>query len=59
MQIDQVLPYMREGEWKTKLREFADGIRGHAADLDDALGPIGRRVLAAGVYIRARKLPSH
>ena len=56
MQIDQVLPYMRAGEWKTRLREFAESIAGHGPALDEALGPIGRRTLAAGYYIRARKL---
>lgn len=55
MQIDQVLPYMRAGEWKSVLQGCADRLRSSGATLDEALGPIGRRTLAAGFYIRGRK----
>jgi SAM-dependent methyltransferase len=55
MQIEHVLPYMPDGEWKRALQEFIDRVRVGGAALDAALGPIGRRTLAAGVYIRGRK----
>jgi hypothetical protein len=59
MQIDHVLPYMHDGEWKTGLREFAERVREGGTALDDALGPIGRRTLSAGVYILGRKVQSN
>jgi len=59
MQIDHVLPYMRDGEWKTALRDFGERVREGGAALDAALGPIGRRTLSAGVYIRGRKVQSN
>jgi len=55
MQIGHALPYMRDGEWKQALQAFMDRVREGGAELDAALGPIGRRTLAAGVYIRGRK----
>jgi Methyltransferase domain len=59
MQINHVLPYVRDGEWKTALQEFTDRVREGGAALDDALGPIGRRTLSAGVYILGRKVQSN
>jgi SAM-dependent methyltransferase len=55
MQIGHALPYMRDGDWKQALQAFMDRVREGGAELDAALGPIGRRTLAAGVYIRGRK----
>jgi SAM-dependent methyltransferase len=59
MQIGHVLPYMSDGEWKRALTDFMNRVTDGSAALDAALGPIGRRTLSAGVYIRGRKLPSN
>jgi SAM-dependent methyltransferase len=55
MQLDQALAYMRDGNWKHTLSDWQARIRADAAGLNEALGPIARRSLAAGVYIRGRK----
>lgn len=55
MQIDHVLPYMADGEPRRLLQEFSENVRRNGVALDAALGPIGRRTLSAGVYIRAHK----
>ena len=55
MQLDHVLPYMQDSEWKRTLEEWLARLRADGAGLDIALGPIGRRTLAAGVFIRGRK----
>lgn len=54
MQLNHVLPYMQEGEWKQTLQGWLEQLTAGGAALDDALGPIGRRTLAAGVFIRGR-----
>jgi len=54
MQLNHVLPYMQEGEWKQTLQEWLARLTAGAAALDAALGPIGHRTLAAGVFIRGR-----
>lgn len=56
MQIDHVLPYLPDGEPRRLLEEFSRRVRDGGAALDAALGPIGRRTLSAGVYVRARKV---
>ena len=55
MQIEHVLPYMNEGEWKAALSSLQQRLHLDGRGLDEALGPIGRRTLAAGFYIRGRK----
>ena len=55
MQFDHVLPYMRDSPWKRTLEEWLARLRSDGAGLDEALGPIGRRTLSAGVFIRGRK----
>jgi len=54
MQLDHVLPYMQDGEWKRTLSALLARVVSDGAALDDAMGPIGRRILAAGVYFRGR-----
>ena len=49
------LAYMRDGEWKHILEQFMARLKADGAALNEALGPIARRSLAAGVYIRGRK----
>jgi SAM-dependent methyltransferase len=55
MQIDEVLPYVRRGRWLQRLEQLRAELDAGGADLDDDLGPIGRRILAGGVYALARK----
>ncbi|MGH8042124.1 MAG: methyltransferase domain-containing protein [Rudaea sp.] len=55
MQLRHVLPYLHDGQWKHTFDEWLDRLYTDGAALDDALGPIGRNTLAAGVFIRARK----
>jgi ubiquinone/menaquinone biosynthesis C-methylase UbiE len=54
MQLDHILPYMQDGEWKKNLSALLAQLVSDGAALDDAMGPIGRRILAAGVFIRGR-----
>ena len=54
MQLDHILPYMQDGEWKRTLSALLAQLASDGAALDDAMGPIGRRILAAGVFIRGR-----
>ena len=55
MQLNNVLPYMRDGKWKQTFGEVLQQLNADGAGLDTALGPIGRRNLAAGVYVLGRK----
>jgi SAM-dependent methyltransferase len=57
MQLELALAYMDDGEWKRELERFLARIRQDGAALNEALGPIARRNLAAGVYLRARTPP--
>ena len=55
MQIDSILPWMRRGIWRSRLEELLAELKSSGGDLDSDLGPIGRKILAAGVYALARK----
>jgi len=55
MQLDHVLPYMQDSEWRRTLEVWRAKLQSDGAALDNALGPIGRNTLAAGVFIRGRK----
>jgi SAM-dependent methyltransferase len=59
MQFEQALAYMRDGEWKRILEQFVTRLKTDGAALNEALGPIARRTLAAGVFIRGRKPGPH
>jgi hypothetical protein len=54
-QLEQALPYIAEGKWKHMLSNLMRELQADGAALDTALGPIGRRNLAAGVYLLGRK----
>jgi hypothetical protein len=56
MQIEAVLPLMQQGRWNHRLRGLLAELREQGAELDDALGAIGRETLAAGYYALARRL---
>ena len=56
MQIGQALTYMGDGDWKRVLKDLMTRLETDGNALDQALGTIGRRNLAAGVYLRARKI---
>jgi SAM-dependent methyltransferase len=55
MQIDAVLPLMREGSWSVRLQALVSELRERGAELDEDLGDIGRETLAAGTYALARR----
>jgi len=55
MQLEAVLPLMREGQWSARLQDLLAELRERGAELDDALGAIGRETLAAGHYALARR----
>jgi len=55
MQFGTALAYMRDGEWKRILEQFVARLETDGAALNEALGPIARRSLAAGVYMRGHK----
>lgn len=55
MQFNHVMPYLRDETWKRTLSEWLAKLYSDGGSLDEALGPIGRNTLAAGVYLRGRK----
>jgi hypothetical protein len=55
MQIDEVLPFIRHGRWPERLEVWRAQLAAGGAEFDDDLGPIGREILAAGIYALARK----
>jgi SAM-dependent methyltransferase len=55
MQLDAILPFMKDGRWKQHLSALADELNVHGKALDDDLGPLGRQTIAAGVYALARR----
>jgi len=55
MQLEAVLPLMREGGWQARLRSLLEALRAEGDELDEALGAIGRETLAAGYYALARR----
>jgi SAM-dependent methyltransferase len=55
MQIESVLPLMREGSWHDRLKTLLGELRERGAELDDDLGAVGRETLAAGFYALARR----
>jgi SAM-dependent methyltransferase len=55
MQIEAVLPFLRSGKWSSLLQGFLEELQRDGEGLDEALGEVGREVLAAGVYVLARK----
>lgn len=55
MQVETIAPLLPHGRWRRQAERVAAWLRREGAALDDALGPVGREVLAAGVYVRARK----
>ncbi len=55
MQLETVLPLMREGRWQARLQALLDELRAQGDELDEALGAIGRETLAAGYYALARR----
>jgi hypothetical protein len=55
MQVEAVLPLMREGSWSARLQGLLRELRESGGELDDDLGAIGRETLAAGFYALARR----
>ena len=55
MQIESALPHLRVGKWKSRLEELLEELRSSGDEFDRDLGPIGQRVLAAGVFTLARR----
>jgi SAM-dependent methyltransferase len=55
MQVETIAPLLPHGRWRRQAERAAAWLRRQGGALDEALGPVGREVLAAGVYVRARK----
>ena len=55
MQLEAVLPLMREGFWRARLQALLGELRESGAELDDDLGAFGRETLSAGFYALARR----
>lgn len=55
MQIETVLPFMRSYKWSSMFQKFLVELQRDGNGLDEALGMVGREILAAGVYVLARK----
>jgi SAM-dependent methyltransferase len=55
LQLETILPLMKEGRWRRRLEALLDEIRKDGHILDDDLGPLGQQTIAAGVFIVAKK----
>ena len=55
MQIESVLPFIAQSEWKHRLEAFHSLLVKEGYELDIALGSKGRETLAAGVFFEGRK----
>lgn len=55
MQIEAVLPFLRSYKWSGLFQRFLRELQQDGEGLDQALGMVGREILAAGVYVLARK----
>ena len=55
MQLEAGLPFLAEGVWRDRVVVWLDALKREGGDLDRALGAAGREILAAGVFVRARK----
>jgi len=55
MQFGHALEVLAEGKWRDLIHAWRQEVVGDAAGLDRALGPAGIEMLAAGVYVLARK----
>lgn len=58
LQLEAILPLMKEGRWRGRLETLLDEIRREGQALDDDLEPLGQHTLAAGVFVIATK-PGH
>jgi SAM-dependent methyltransferase len=58
LQLETILPLMKTGRWRGRLEALLDEIRREGQALDDDLGPLGQRTIAAGVFAVATK-PGH
>jgi SAM-dependent methyltransferase len=55
MQAETILPLLGDSAWRSRVERVVRWLRAEGSRLDEALGPVGREVLAAGVYVLARK----
>lgn len=55
MQIENVLPLMPPGTWRSRLEYALQLLKEEGGELDADLGEVGGEALAAGVYVLARK----
>jgi hypothetical protein len=55
LQIETVLPFLRSDKWSRLFRRLVGELQRDGEGLDLALGVVGREILAAGVYVLARK----
>jgi hypothetical protein len=55
MQIEAVLPFLRSCKWSGLFQRLLRELQEDGEELDQALGMVGREILAAGVYVLARK----
>jgi SAM-dependent methyltransferase len=55
MQVEAVLPYITQPEWKNKLQDWREFLLKEGKNLDIALEQKGREILAAGVFFEGRK----
>lgn len=55
MRVESIAPLLPHGRWCRRAERATAWLRRQGVALDEALGPVGREVIAAGVYVRARK----
>jgi SAM-dependent methyltransferase len=55
MQFEAIMPFLRNDVWRSKILELLELLHVDGHTLDSALGEVGSEVLAAGVYVLAKK----
>lgn len=55
MQIETLLPFVSSAHWRGCLKEALSALKEDGESLDSCLGEVGRDMIAAGVYVLARK----
>jgi len=55
MQVEAIMPFISSRAWKNKISRWHAELQQGAAELDRALGEVGRATLAAGFYFEGRR----
>lgn len=55
MQLEAILPFVSSSDWRLELTKLCKRLREDGNSFDQSLGEVGQEILAAGVYVVAKK----